>query len=147
MSHPGPTLGYRLEEAGKCLVYMSDNEVDVASPDLLRGMIELAGDADVLIHDCQFTEGEYASRHDWGHSTPRQAVRVAREAGVRQLIIFHHDPSHSDEQVEALADEARRMAGEVEIVIGREGLSMPVGIRRIAPAVAVDAPISGDAVG
>ena len=127
LSHPSITYGYRLDENGTSFVYYSDNEVDTAEPRVLANLIELAAGADILLHDCQYTEGEYAIRHHWGHSTPRQAVRVAREAGVRQLVLFHHDPSHSDEQVEALAEEARSLAGPVEIIIAGEGQTLVPG--------------------
>jgi phosphoribosyl 1,2-cyclic phosphodiesterase len=121
LSHPSVTLGYRIEERGSTFVYISDNEVDIAPPDLLEGIIALAAGADVLIHDCQYTEGEYVMRRNFGHSTPRQAVRVAREAGARRLITFHHDPSHDDEQVEALAEEARALAGRIPVSVAAEG--------------------------
>jgi phosphoribosyl 1,2-cyclic phosphodiesterase len=121
LSHPSVTLGYRIEERGSTFVYISDNEVDIAPPELLEGIVELAAGADVLLHDCQYTEGEYVMRRNFGHSTPRQAVRVAREAGVHQLVTFHHDPSHSDEQVEALAEEGQALAGEIPVVIAAEG--------------------------
>lgn len=132
-SHPGVTLGYRIEEAGGVFVYISDDEVDLATPEVLRGMIELAADADVLIHDCQYTESEYSGRHGWGHSTARQAVSLAVAANVRRLMLFHHDPSHSDEQVEALAEEARALAGAMEILIGAEGDTMTVGPGDVTP--------------
>jgi phosphoribosyl 1,2-cyclic phosphodiesterase len=120
LSHPGVTLAYRIEEAGKSFVYMSDNEVEIAPPEMLSKIIELARGADLLLHDCQYFESEYATRHHWGHSTPRQAMRVAREAGVSNLLLFHHDPTHSDEQVEMLAEEAKQLAGDVQVLIGRE---------------------------
>lgn len=122
VSHPSVTLGYRIEADDAVFVYISDNEVDVAPHDLLVDILELASDADVLVHDCQYTEPEYAGKRGWGHSTPRQATRVAREAGVRELVLFHHDPTHNDEQVEALAEEALRLSGRaVDISIAREG--------------------------
>jgi ribonuclease BN (tRNA processing enzyme) len=121
LSHPAVTLGYRIEERGSTFVYISDDEVDIAPPDLLQGIVELAAGADVLVHDCQYTEGEYAVRRNFGHSTPRQAVWVAREAGVRRLVTFHHDPSHSDEQVEALAEDAQAQAGRIAVAIAAEG--------------------------
>jgi phosphoribosyl 1,2-cyclic phosphodiesterase len=122
VSHPSVTLGYRIEADDAVFVYISDNEVDVAPRDLLNNILDLASDADILVHDCQYTESEYAGKHGWGHSTPRQATRVAREAGVREIVLFHHDPTHNDEQVEALADEASRLvARSVDISIAREG--------------------------
>jgi phosphoribosyl 1,2-cyclic phosphodiesterase len=121
MSHPGPTFGYRFEDHGQTLVYMSDNEVDNASPELLAGIIDLAAGADLLIHDCQYFESEYRLRRGWGHSTPRQVLRLAHEASVKSVVLFHHDPGHTDDQVEALAEEARQLAGSIAIMIGREG--------------------------
>jgi phosphoribosyl 1,2-cyclic phosphodiesterase len=131
LSHPSVTYGYRIEEAGSTFVYISDNEVDIAPPDMLDGIVALAAGADVMLHDCQYTEGEYAARRNFGHSTPRQAVRVAREAEVRQLVTFHHDPTHSDEQVEALAEEARDLAGGIPISIATEGETIVLGSRII----------------
>jgi ribonuclease BN (tRNA processing enzyme) len=125
-SHPSVTYGYRIEDADGTFVYFSDNEVDIAPAETLEGIIRLAEGADLLLHDCQYFEPEYHVRQGWGHSTPRQVLRVAREAGVRRVMLFHHDPSHSDEQVEALAEEARSMAGDIEILIGREGESVTV---------------------
>jgi phosphoribosyl 1,2-cyclic phosphodiesterase len=119
--HPGMTLGYRIEADGWTAVYLSDDEVDVAPPEILAGVVDLARDADLLIHDCQYAEVEYPARRGWGHSTPRQAVKVAAAAGVRHLMLFHHDPAHSDEQLEALAEEAQRCAGSIGVLIGREG--------------------------
>lgn len=133
--HPSVTVGYRIEDGTGCVVYISDDEVDEASSRVARGMLDLCRDADVLIHDCQYSEGEYATHRGWGHSTPRMAVRLAREAGVRHLVLFHHDPSHSDEQVEALADEARMLAGELEVSIAREGDSLRTEAGRAAEVV------------
>lgn len=133
LCHPGVTLGYRIEERGKSVVYISDNEVDLATPAVFQGMIALAEGADLLLHDCQFAEGEYAGRRGWGHSTPRQAVAFATMARVRRLMLFHHDPSHSDEQVEALAEEARALAPDIEVIIGREGEEHTAGGRLLRP--------------
>lgn len=127
-SHPSITYGYRIEDEDGCFVYLSDNEVDIAPVEVLEGIIHLAEGADLLLHDCQYFEPEYHVRQGWGHSTPRQVLRVAQEAGVGRVMLFHHDPSHSDEQVEALAEEARSLAGDIEILIGREGESVTVGL-------------------
>jgi phosphoribosyl 1,2-cyclic phosphodiesterase len=131
--HPGVTLGYRIEERGEILVYISDNEPDLATPGHLRDIVALAEGADLLIHDCQYSEGEYAPRHGWGHATPRQAVRLATLAKARRLMLFHHDPSHTDEQIEALAEEAKALAPDIEILIGREGWSGTPGGSLLRP--------------
>ena len=121
LSHPGVTYGYRIEADGVVFVYISDDEPAVADPEVRADIVELARDADLLLHDCQFTQQEYLPCRYWGHSTPQQAVGIARDAGVRRLLLFHHAPAHTDEQVEALAEEARRLAGGIEIIVGREG--------------------------
>jgi ribonuclease BN (tRNA processing enzyme) len=121
LCHPGLTLGFRIEEEGYTFVYASDNEPAIAPPELFSGIVDLAAGADLLLHDCQYNDAEYQTRHGWGHSTPQQATRVAAEAGVRRLLMFHHDPAHSDEQVEALADEVRALAHGFEVLIAREG--------------------------
>jgi phosphoribosyl 1,2-cyclic phosphodiesterase len=121
VSHPGITYGYRIEADGAVFVYMSDDEPAVAPADIQAEMVDLACRADLLLHDCQFTDAEYACRRYWGHSTPGQAVGFARDAGARRMILFHHDPGHTDEQIEELAEEAQRLAGDIEILIGREG--------------------------
>ncbi|GAC1320062.1 MAG: MBL fold metallo-hydrolase [Chloroflexota bacterium] len=127
LSHPGHTLGYRLDDGGASLVYISDNEVDCASPELLTSIVDFAAGADVLIHDCQYRESEYGMRRGWGHSTPRQAVHVAQRAGVKALYLFHHDPSHTDRDVETMAEEARGMAGNLEVNVAREGNVVTIG--------------------
>ncbi|HEX6509949.1 MAG TPA: MBL fold metallo-hydrolase [Chloroflexota bacterium] len=128
VSHPSVTLGYRIEADDAVFVYISDNEVDVAPPELIDDIVGLASGADILVHDCQYTEGEYAGKHGWGHSTPRQATRIAREAGVAELVLFHHDPTHNDEQIEGLADEARRLvARSLSISIAHEGEIIDIG--------------------
>lgn len=125
--HPGPTLGYRIEDGGSSVVYMPDNEVDTASPRCLKGMIDLATSVDLLIHDCHYTESEYDEKRGWGHSTPRQVARFARAAGVRHLILFHHAPSRSDAEVEDLAAEVLAHADGLDVTIAREGEDCTVG--------------------
>ncbi len=127
VSHPGVTLGYRVEEAGRTLVYISDNEPDLATPEQMAGMLQLAAGADVLLHDCQYFDSGYSSKRGWGHSTPRQAVQLARAAEVRHLVLFHHDPGHTDQQVETLASQARGLGAGLRITIAGEGDTLDVG--------------------
>jgi phosphoribosyl 1,2-cyclic phosphodiesterase len=115
VAHPGPTLGYRIEEDGAALVYLPDHEpalgLELASlsPDWISGCV-LAADADVLLHDAQFTEDEYSSRLGWGHSSVAHAVAFAAIAGVERLVLFHHDPMRDDDQLEALLERARELS-------------------------------------
>jgi phosphoribosyl 1,2-cyclic phosphodiesterase len=105
--HPGPTVGYRIEDAGRSLAYLTDHEpalatdLGIAHPECVSGY-EVAASADVLIHDCQYTEDEYSSRAGFGHSSTEHVAEFARLAGVKRLLLFHHDPNHTDGQLEAL---------------------------------------------
>lgn len=126
LAHPGVTYGYRLEAGGVAVVYMSDNEPILAPPDLMNGMLDLAAGADLLLHDCQYTEDEYPHHRGWGHSSPRQVADFARHAGVRRLMMFHHDPSHTDEQVEAMLDDVCLLASGIEVVAAAEGMILDV---------------------
>lgn len=105
--HPGPTLGYRVEEQGKVLVYLPDHEPALGHqrfPGETRWTSgsDLIRDADLLIHDSQYTEDEYSQRVGWGHSTLRHALDFAAQMSVRRLVTFHHDPEHTDDLLDTL---------------------------------------------
>jgi phosphoribosyl 1,2-cyclic phosphodiesterase len=101
LNHPDPVYGYRLDFAGRTVVYATDTEhYSCVDPNLLR----LAEGADVLIYDAQYTPEEYsgksgAAKVGWGHSTYEAAAQLARCAGVGQLVLFHHDPKRDDDGV------------------------------------------------
>jgi ribonuclease BN (tRNA processing enzyme) len=116
VAHNGPTLGYRIEEGGGSLVYIPDHEpgrgVDLrrTPPEAISGY-HLAAGADLLLHDAQYTADEYAGRVGWGHSSLEDAVTLALRASVRRLVLFHHDPAHPDDVLEAMEAESRRLWG------------------------------------
>jgi len=114
--HPGPTVGYRIEEDGRVLTYLSDHEpalgldrfdLDTLEPDWVSGY-ELAAGADLLIHDTQYTASEYRERIGWGHSSVEQCLTFARLAGVKHLVAFHHDPARCDDELYRVVGEAAR---------------------------------------
>lgn len=106
LNHPQGASGFRLESQGAVIVHASDRE---HGHDKLDGvLLDFAQDADVLIYDAQYTPEEYESRRGWGHSTWLEAARVAREARVKQLILFHHDPGHTDAFMRDIVAETRR---------------------------------------
>ena len=118
-----PTSGClvsRITYGGHSLVFATDVEDPLAND---RQLIEFARGADVLIHDAQYTEDAYAaSKRGFGHSTPQMATAVARAAGVKQLILFHHDPEYDDALLEQVEQVAR---GEFPgILLAREGLEV-----------------------
>ena len=98
LNHPGEAIGYRVSYRGHSAAYISDTEH--FSDGLDENVLRLAKDADVMIYDCTYTDSEYhdekASKVGWGHSTWQEAVKLAKAANVKQLLIFHHDPTHTD---------------------------------------------------
>ncbi len=115
LNHPALTLGYRIEVDGASVVYCCDHEphsVAMASGETaLSGMdrryAEFVADADLVIHDSQYTAREYAGKVGWGHSPVEYAVRVCREAGVKQLALTHYDPLREDAAVDRILEEVR----------------------------------------
>ncbi len=103
MRHPSFTVGHRIEYDGVSLAYVPDNELAGEGYDVGDGwrkrLVDFLGDVDVLIHDAMFTDEEYGTRSDWGHSTFSQAVELGHEAGVKKLLFFHHDPRRSDQEL------------------------------------------------
>ena len=116
VSHPGPTLGYRLSLNGTAMAYIPDHEpvlgVELADlePEWISGHA-LAEDVDLLLHDCQFNEVEYPSRVGWGHSSVAHAVGFAQRSDARRLVLFHHDPDRSDDGVDRLVERAQELWG------------------------------------
>jgi phosphoribosyl 1,2-cyclic phosphodiesterase len=102
VSHPGPTVGYRICSRDGTIVYLPDHEPTLGTARFLRDRswisgMSIAEGADLLIHDAQYTDDEYAPHIGWGHSTIRQAIEFASRAGAGKLAAFHHDPWHEDE--------------------------------------------------
>jgi phosphoribosyl 1,2-cyclic phosphodiesterase len=127
--HTSPTIGFRVDVEGQSVAYVSDHGPgcsddpdDFIPPDVL----DLADGVDVLIHDAQHTCEEFEAKRHFGHSSVDYAVHVARQAGARRLMLFHHCPSHSDDNVDLMHLYARALAehgsGDVEVLAAREGL-------------------------
>ena len=112
VTHRGPTLGFRIEDDGLSLCYLPDHEPaligDIGSlePEWISGH-GLAREADLLIHDCQYTDDEYPLHLGWGHSSLSQALQFAHAARARNTLLFHHDPYHGDDMLDAMLDGAR----------------------------------------
>jgi ribonuclease BN (tRNA processing enzyme) len=124
--HCGPTVGFRVDWDGVRVTYISDHQAPLALDTVADSVLELADGADLLIHDAQYTRAEFAEKAHWGHCTIDYAVRVAREAGVGRLVLFHHDPAHGDDVLDDLLVEARGHAGThgPEVVAAYEGLNL-----------------------
>jgi phosphoribosyl 1,2-cyclic phosphodiesterase len=105
LNHPQRSQGYRISNATHALVIATDHEH--GDPDADARLSAIAQGADLLVYDAQYTPLEYEKRHGWGHSTWRDAVSVAREANIPQVILFHHDPAHNDATLDAILAEAQ----------------------------------------
>jgi phosphoribosyl 1,2-cyclic phosphodiesterase len=129
--HVGETNGYRIEWDGVKVAYISDHQSPRVGEDegvtIADSVLELAEGVDVLIHDSQYWPGEWRAKHYFGHCTVDYAVHVARVAGARRLVLFHHDPAHADSEVDEILAHARlRAAGTCidEVVAAHEGLTL-----------------------
>jgi phosphoribosyl 1,2-cyclic phosphodiesterase len=106
VTHRGPTLGYRITEGDTSLCYIPDHEPALGTtlqnlePDWISGY-DLAHGASLLIHDCQYADGEYADHIGWGHSRLTDALTFARRVEAERLLLFHHDPMHTDDFLDA----------------------------------------------
>jgi phosphoribosyl 1,2-cyclic phosphodiesterase len=146
MNHPSPTLGYRIQADGVSVCYLSDHEpfsedvwrdgalaparLDLIADEGDRRHAEYMKEADVVIHEAQYTPEEYPAKKNWGHSTYTYVVQIAAVAGVRRLFLTHHDPSHDDAfvaRIEQRAQElARRLDSSMEVRCAYEGCEIQV---------------------
>ncbi|MBS0333570.1 MAG: GAF domain-containing protein, partial [Proteobacteria bacterium] len=143
LNHPALTLGYRLQADGATVVYSCDHEPHDRT--LAGGHGKITGQdarhaeflhrADLVIHDAQYTADEYGDRVGWGHSTVDYAIAVAREAGAKRLALTHHDPTRTDDQIDAYLAQirAREDLGGLEVFAAAEG--QRVELRRRAGKV------------
>jgi phosphoribosyl 1,2-cyclic phosphodiesterase len=113
VNHRGPTLGYRISEPGAAFCYIPDHEPALIGPldELEPGWISgysLARGADLLLHDCQYTDAEYPSHYGWGHTSVSDALAFSNRTRPRRTLLAHHDPYHTDDQLDAIHETARR---------------------------------------
>jgi phosphoribosyl 1,2-cyclic phosphodiesterase len=127
--HVGPTLGYRVDWHGVTVAYLSDHgqgcgvgQSDDFIPD---EVLELCDGVDLLIHDAQHTPAEFEMKRHWGHCTVDYALHVAKESGAHTVALFHHDPAHGDDEVDALELQAKERSAATdgaEVVAAAEGM-------------------------
>jgi phosphoribosyl 1,2-cyclic phosphodiesterase len=150
LNHPYGSVGYRIEADGVAWAYVSDTApfTDVLHKQhFLSGLEQLTDDdraalagmrgalvtalrgVDTVVYDTHFLPEEYARFPHYGHSTPEQALELCAEAGVRQLVLYHHAPGHGDDQMDQIAATyaARGAALGVEVVTSREGMTLAIG--------------------
>ncbi|MGD9837189.1 MAG: MBL fold metallo-hydrolase [Afipia sp.] len=122
LNHPGGATGYRVEYGGRAMAYITDTELNADEMD--PALLELARDASIVIIDTTYTDEELPEHVGWGHSSWQQAIRLANEAGVGKLFLFHHDPEHDDDEMDRIAaSAAKALPGTV---VAREGFSINI---------------------
>ncbi len=145
LNHPALTLGYRVTEGKKSIVYATDNEPyhgsihatghatsgDTDLPMLLdERFVDFIRDADLYIGEAQYTNEEYEEKKGWGHSSVETTVRFAVEGNTKQLAMFHHDPQHSDAFIDKMVAHGQRLVrtyrGKTKCYGAREGLRVDV---------------------
>ena len=139
VQHPGGALGYRFSSRSRkdsSLVYISDNELNATAAYPGRAenwherLVEFVRGAKVLVHDATYTTDEYERHRGWGHSTYEDAVNLALDAGVEQLILFHHRPERTDDDVDRCVAESRALVaargGRLLVTAAAEGMTLSV---------------------
>jgi phosphoribosyl 1,2-cyclic phosphodiesterase len=152
LNHPWIAMAYRLEFEGKVVNYVTDTapfrdilieqefirqpprpgdplKADDAEKlaKMREGVVRLCEGSDLVIYDTQFTPEEYAQRPHWGHSCPEDAIEIARAANARNVVLFHHAPERTDEQIDALVEHHRASNPDLGLVAAAEGLVLDVG--------------------
>jgi phosphoribosyl 1,2-cyclic phosphodiesterase len=128
-NHPGVTVGYRLFSPDGIVCFFPDVEPCADGAD--AEMIDFIRDADVLILDSQYDRAEYKQHIGWGHGCVDESVALALKAGVKKLVLFHHDPNHDDKKIDAFVKHARNLVakkkGKLKVEAAREGMMIQLG--------------------
>ena len=130
--HPNPTIGYRIQCDHAAVTYLPDHEPALGSHTFPREKewtsgYKLAEGSDMLIHDTQYTEAEYQSRIGFGHSSIRHAFQFASLTNVKQFVPFHHDPTHSDDELDRMFSQAiDELDPSYKVTPSQEGLTLDV---------------------
>jgi ribonuclease BN (tRNA processing enzyme) len=128
--HPERCYGLRIEHTGQVLAYVPDHEA--RSGQLNDQVLALAKDSHTLIHDAQYTAEEYEQYEGWGHSSIEAAIANAERCGTEQVLLTHHDPSHSDDFLRTYLERHRRHSKSginPLVLLAREGEWMEVKVR------------------
>lgn len=132
LNHPNGGYGFKFVGGGKTFVFLTDNEVRHPHEGGMprSAYVDACRDADLLFHDAQYTEPEYARTRGWGHSTIHDAVDLAMDAGVKQLGLFHHDPDRTDDDLDRIVESCRerivKAGSSLECFACAEGMRVEV---------------------
>jgi phosphoribosyl 1,2-cyclic phosphodiesterase len=136
VTHRGPTVGVRIDDADRSLAYLPDHEpyLGFAPEEVETSWLSghaLAAEVGTLVHDAQYSEGEYPERRGFGHSSVAHAVAFARAVNAGQLVLFHHDPLHSDHELETLEARAKELWADESMPpqLARDGMQLELPAR------------------
>lgn len=136
--HPGGALAIKLGDKTGQAVYVSDNELGTGGELIQNGLpnswhkdlVQFIQGAKILIHDATYSTDEYPMHRGWGHSIPEEAVDLGLEAGVEQLILFHHKPDRTDDEIDAMVtqcvSQVKKRGGRMSVVAAAEGMTVSV---------------------
>ena len=127
LSHPNGGFGFKFHENGRSFVLLTDNELGYQHPGglLPYEYVDFCKGVDVLFHDAQYTDADYEKTRSWGHSTFAQTLKLALDAKVKRLGIFHHDPDRTDADLDRLVNELQQQAGSrLEVFAVAEGMQI-----------------------
>jgi len=128
INHPGGAYGYRISLNGRTVVHIPDNEINPPGQAVapFEDLTSFCSEADVLVHDAQYLQEDVPEKSGWGHSILNDVCQLARRADVGHLVLFHHDPDRSDEDLDAMQAEARnQLAGnDIDCTAAYEGLTL-----------------------
>jgi phosphoribosyl 1,2-cyclic phosphodiesterase len=152
LNHPWIAMAYRLDHDGRSVAYVTDTApfrdilieqefittppkpgdplkpADAAKLSAMRdGVVRLCDGADLVIYDTQFTPEEYLQKPHWGHSCPDDAIEIARAAGAKAVVLFHHAPERTDDQIDALLAAHRQRTPDLQLIAAAEGLELQLG--------------------
>jgi ribonuclease BN (tRNA processing enzyme) len=152
LNHPWIAMAYRLDCDGGSVCYVTDTAPfrdilieqeyirqppkpgdpmkpeDAAKLRAMRdGVVRLCEGADLVIYDTQFTPAEYAAKPHWGHSCPEDAIEISRAAGAKSVVLFHHAPERTDDQIDELLAYHRKQTPDLDLVAAAEGMELSVG--------------------
>lgn len=130
-NHPGGGYGYRINHDHHSIVYLTDNELNPPGEitTQLDEFVDFCKDADILIHDAQYIDEDMPHKRGWGHSLVRESCDLAMAANVKQLVLFHHDPDRTDDEIDALEEFAQQQlqGTGIEVLAAFEGMKFYLG--------------------
>jgi ribonuclease BN (tRNA processing enzyme) len=129
LKHPGDSYAYRLESHGKSVVYATDGEYQTFADEEMDPYIRFFFGCEVFIFDAMYASADAEKRRGWGHSTASMGMRMALKAQVKKLILYHHEPSYSDAQIDGIREQVKEEADKIqendlEIITAYEGLQL-----------------------